>query len=112
VWLSLVEHLVRDEGVAGSNPATPTKNFKDLADLVPTFSLVGPRNRPRNGLGAAKKDDLGKVAKDGFKAMMAGEGGVVSGWQNKLEAAAAHVMPAERLAKKHTEMAVPGTAKK
>jgi hypothetical protein len=24
VWLSLVEHLVRDEGVAGSNPATPT----------------------------------------------------------------------------------------
>ena len=22
---SLVEHLVRDEGVAGSNPATPTK---------------------------------------------------------------------------------------
>ena len=31
--------------------------------------------------------------------MMVGEGGVVSGWQNKLEAAAAHVMPAERLAK-------------
>jgi hypothetical protein len=26
VWLSLVEHLVRDEGVVGSNPITPT-NF-------------------------------------------------------------------------------------
>jgi hypothetical protein len=26
VWLSLVEHLVRDEGVAGSNPATPTNS--------------------------------------------------------------------------------------
>ena len=63
-------------------------------------------------VGAAKKDDPAKVAKDGFKAMMAGEGGVVSGWQNKLEAAAAHVMPAERLAKKHTELAAPGTAKK
>jgi len=61
-------------------------------------------------VGASKKDDPAKVAKDGFKAMMAGEGGVVSGWQNKLEAAAAHVMPAERLAKKHTEMAAPGTA--
>src|SRR5882757_7714119 len=24
VWLSLVEHCVRDAGVAGSNPATPT----------------------------------------------------------------------------------------
>src|SRR5204863_7262360 len=31
VWLSLVEHLVRDEGVAGSNPATPTNHFNDLA---------------------------------------------------------------------------------
>ena len=27
VWLSLVEHLVRDEGVAGSNPATPTSPY-------------------------------------------------------------------------------------
>src|SRR4051794_24990440 len=63
-------------------------------------------------VGPAKKDDPAKVATDGFKAMMAGEAGVVSGWQNKLEAAAAHVMPAERLAKKHTEMAAPGTAKK
>jgi len=62
-------------------------------------------------VGSEEKDDPVKVAKDGFKAMMAGEGGVVSGWQNKLEAAAAHVMPSERLAKKHTEMAAPGTAK-
>src|SRR5712672_3666612 len=53
-------------------------------------------------VGTAKKDDPAKVAKDGFKAMMSGEGGVVSGWHNKLEAATAHVMPAERLAKKHT----------
>src|SRR4051812_24515437 len=27
VWLSLVEHRVRDAGVAGSNPATPTIPF-------------------------------------------------------------------------------------
>ena len=27
VWLSLVEHRVRDAGVAGSNPATPTNYF-------------------------------------------------------------------------------------
>jgi hypothetical protein len=27
VWLSLVEHLVRDEGVVGSNPITPTSFF-------------------------------------------------------------------------------------
>lgn len=63
-------------------------------------------------VGSEEKDDPAKVAKDGFKAMMAGEGGVVSGWHNKLEAAAAHVMPAERLAKKHTAMAAPATDKK
>jgi short-subunit dehydrogenase len=63
-------------------------------------------------VGTDKKDDPADVAKDGFKAMMSGEGGVVSGWQNKLEAAAAHVIPSERLAKKHSEMAAPGTAKK
>jgi short-subunit dehydrogenase len=63
-------------------------------------------------VGTSKKDEPAKVAKDGFKAMMAGEGGVVSGWHNKLEAAAAHVMPAERLAKKHAEMAAPGTGEK
>ncbi len=63
-------------------------------------------------VGTDKKDDPADVAKNGFTAMMSGEGGVVSGWQNKLEAAAAHVIPSERLAKKHSEMAAPGTAKK
>ena len=43
---------------------------------------------------------------------MEGDGGVVSGWQNKLQVAAAHVMPAERLAKQHSKMAAPGTAEK
>src|SRR5260221_9041657 len=27
-WLSLVEHLVRDQGVGGSNPLSPTNSFK------------------------------------------------------------------------------------
>jgi hypothetical protein len=38
------------------------------------------------------------VAKTGFEAMMLGEGGVVAGLKNKLQAAAAHVLPAETLA--------------
>ncbi len=29
-WLSLVEHLVRDQGVGGSNPLSPTNFFKHL----------------------------------------------------------------------------------
>ena len=35
VWLSLVEHRVRDAGVAGSNPATPTISFPSVADPGP-----------------------------------------------------------------------------
>ena len=27
-WLSLVEHCIRDAGVAGSNPVVPTSNIK------------------------------------------------------------------------------------
>lgn len=63
-------------------------------------------------VGTEEKDDPADVARDGFKAMMAGKEGVVSGWQNKLLAAAAHVIPASALAKQHTKMAAPGTAKK
>src|SRR6266478_4544639 len=29
-WLSLVEHLVRDQGVGGSNPLSPTNLFKHI----------------------------------------------------------------------------------
>ena len=33
MWLSLVEHYVRDVGAAGSNPVIPTKNGKQIALL-------------------------------------------------------------------------------
>src|ERR1700710_2207567 len=36
-------------------------------------------------VGTAKKDDPAKVAKDGFKAMMAGEGGGGCGWGKQIE---------------------------
>ena len=32
-WLSLVEHLVRDQGVGGSNPLSPTNLFKRLSRI-------------------------------------------------------------------------------
>jgi short-subunit dehydrogenase len=63
-------------------------------------------------VGTQKKDDPADVAKDGYKAMLAGEGGVVSGFHNKMQVAASRIVPDETLAKKHAEMAAPGTAKK
>jgi hypothetical protein len=41
-WLSLVEHLVRDQGVGGSNPLSPTILFKHLnwTSGFPSTSMV------------------------------------------------------------------------
>jgi hypothetical protein len=50
------------------------------------------------------------VARVGFDAMMRGDGDVVSGWQNKLQAAIANITPAGILAEQHRKMAEPGGA--
>jgi uncharacterized protein len=81
-------------------PGATATEFFERADMMTTK------------VGTQEKDDPADVAKNGFAAMMKGEGGVVSGWHNKLQAAAAHVMPAETLAKQHRKMAAPGTARK
>ena len=40
-WLSLVEHCIRDAGVAGSNPVVPTKEINKLGRIAPgLFSLA------------------------------------------------------------------------
>jgi hypothetical protein len=33
-WLSLVEHLVRDQGVGGSNPLSPTNYLNPVIELA------------------------------------------------------------------------------
>ena len=63
-------------------------------------------------VGASKKDDPAAVAKTGFDALMAGEGDVVYGLKNKLQAAAAKFIPDDRLAESHRGMSEPGSAKK
>lgn len=62
-------------------------------------------------VGQARKDDPAEVATVGFKAMMQGEGDVISGWKNKLTAAAAHVTPSEVLAEQHRKQAEPSAAR-
>ena len=63
-------------------------------------------------LGQGNKDDAGDVARTGFKAMMNGEGDVVTGWHNKLQSAIANVTPASVLAEQHRKKAEPGSASK
>jgi len=60
-------------------------------------------------VGSGKKEDPAKVAKVGFEAMMKGEGDVVSGMKNKMQAAMAAVTPETALAEMHRKQAEPGT---
>jgi short-subunit dehydrogenase len=60
-------------------------------------------------VGQAKKDDPADVAKTGFHAMMKGEGDVVHGMKNKLQAATAAITPQSQLAEMHRGMAEPGS---
>jgi uncharacterized protein len=63
-------------------------------------------------IGQGKKDDAADVAQSGFKAMMRGDGDVVTGWKNKLQSAIANVTPADVLAEMHRKQAEPGGARK
>lgn len=58
-------------------------------------------------IGEMKKDDPAMVAELGYKAMLDGEGDVVTGWKNKLQATLANVTPSSLLARVHRRMAEP-----
>jgi short-subunit dehydrogenase len=92
---------LKDSGVTVSclMPGPTDTEFFERADMLDT--KVGQDD---------KKADPVKVAKIGFDAMMKGEGDVVAGWKNKLQAAVANITPSELLAKQHRRMAEPGTA--
>lgn len=62
-------------------------------------------------VGTGKKADPAEVAQAGFEAMEKGEGGVVAGWKNKVQALLTNVAPDALLARQHRKMAEPGTGK-
>jgi short-subunit dehydrogenase len=76
-------------------PGATETDFFERADMLDTK------------IGQSKKDDPAMVARQGFAAMMKGEGDVVTGWQNKLQSAIANVTPAGVLAEMHRRMAEP-----
>jgi short-subunit dehydrogenase len=92
---------LQDSGVTVTTlmPGVTDTNFFHRADMLDT--KVGA---------SESKADPADVAKDGWEAMKAGQGHVVSGWKNKMQAAIAHVTPAGMLAEQHRKMAEPGSA--
>lgn len=91
---------LKDSGVTVTclMPGPTDTGFFERADMLDTK------------VGSGKKDDPADVAKVGFEAMVAGEGDVVAGFKNKLQAAIANITPANLLATAHRKMAEPGTA--
>jgi short-subunit dehydrogenase len=84
-------------------PGATETEFFDRADLQDTK------------VGQSSKDNPADVAETGFKAMMNGDGDVVTGWHNKLQSAIANIMPAAILAeqtRKQYEPAEPESATK
>lgn len=79
-------------------PGATDTEFFERADMLDTKVGQDPN-----------KSDPADVAKDGFDAMMAGHGDVVSGWKNKLQTTMASVTPAGILAEQHRRMAEPGS---
>ena len=96
-----LRHEVQDSGVTVTclMPGATETEFFERADMLDTK------------IGAGKKDDPADVARQGFQAMMRGDGDVVSGWHNKLQTAIASVTPAGILAEQHRKMAEPGSAR-
>jgi len=96
-----LRHELKGSGVSVTclMPGATETDFFARADMLDTK------------IGTAKKDDAADVAATGFKAMKNGDGDVVTGWHNKLQAAIAHVTPAGVLAEAHRKMAAPGTGK-
>jgi len=81
-------------------PGATETDFFERADMLDT------------SVGQQKKDDPADVAKAGYDAMLAGEGDVVTGWQNKLRTAIASFTPSGVLAEMHRKMAEPGSGEK
>jgi uncharacterized protein len=96
-----LRHEVKDQGITVTclMPGATETDFFERADMLDTK------------VGQAKKDDPATVAEIGFKAMMRGDGDVVTGWHNKLQTAIASVTPAGILAEQHRKMAEPGSAR-
>jgi len=69
------------------------------------FERAGMENTPVGK--DENKADPADVARAGYKALMSGDGDVVAGWSNKVQAAMAAVTPQSALAEQHRKMAEP-----
>jgi uncharacterized protein len=90
---------LKDTGVTVTclMPGVTETEFFERADLLDTKH------------GVQEKMPAAEVARQGFEAMQNGQADVVTGWNNKLQAAIARLVPQTVLAEQHKKQAAPGT---
>jgi short-subunit dehydrogenase len=90
---------LKDTGVTVTclMPGATETDFFETAEMLDTK------------LGQADKADPADVARKGYRAMMNGDSGVVTGFINKVETAFSGIIPDTVLARMHRRMAEPGT---
>ena len=85
--------------VTALQPGATDTNFFERAGMQDTKVAV------------SEKDDPADVAREGFEAMMAGKGHVVTGFKNKVQSTLAQVLPEGVKAQQHRKQTEPGSGK-
>ncbi|MFN4069787.1 MAG: hypothetical protein ACK4IW_10210, partial [Brevundimonas aurantiaca] len=90
---------LKDSGVSVTvlMPGPTDTRFFERADMMDTKVAQGDKANPED------------VAKAGYAAMKRGDGDVVAGLGNKVQAAMAAITPQTVLAERHRKMAEPGS---
>jgi short-subunit dehydrogenase len=93
---------IKDTGVTVTclMPGATETEFFERADLMDTK------------IGQKEKDDPADVAQLGFEAMRDGKDHVIYGFKNKMQVAAAKVLPSSTMAEQHRKETEPGSASK
>jgi len=101
-FAAAIREELKDTGITVSclMPGATETEFFERAGLMDTK------------IGQAKKDDPAEVAELGFEAMMKGTDHVIFGLGNKLQVAAASVLPSSTTAAQHRKQTEPGSASK
>ncbi|HEY7505196.1 MAG TPA: SDR family NAD(P)-dependent oxidoreductase [Gemmatimonadales bacterium] len=98
-----LHYELKDTGVTVTalQPGPTDTNFFERAEMMDTRVAV------------EEKDDPAEVARQGFEAMMAGKHRIVAGSvSNKVQSAAAGVLPEQVKARQHAKQTEPGSAEK
>lgn len=96
-----IREELKDSGISVTclMPGATETEFFARADMLDTK------------IGTEEKMSPADVARQGWEAALRGDGQIITGWKNKLQAAMSHVLPADMVAEQHTEQSAPGTAK-